>query len=247
MSRRAQFIAQLRGPGADSVQSHAPGKPPMTELRRAVLSALLGLSTYYGARAMGVGELHALMLGAVVSALRVVYSALRDRKFDLVAGFLVALDGISLAVGLLTRSPRAMLFSGHIAGVIFEIVVIGGLIMNKPITELIVSWIRPGWVEQHIAEHDWTPADAQAYHRMHMRVSLAIAILQAAHLIAVVPIILLLPVDISRAVLILVTIIGNVVVVAITIGFIGRFLLRHKTNHALTSDRSPDNTNSSKR
>jgi hypothetical protein len=110
--------------------------------------------------------------------------------------------------------------------------------MNKPITELIVSWVRPGWVEQHIAAHDWTAADAQAYHRMNMRLSLAVAILQIIHLIAVVPVILILPVDVARGVLPVISIIASIVIVAATLGCIGRFLLRHKTNHALASDRS---------
>jgi len=209
-------------------------KHPLTEPRRALLSAVLGLSTYYGARAIGASQLDALMVGAVVSAIRLAYSALRGRRFDAVACFLLVLDGVSLVVGLLTRSPRMMMFSNHIPGVIFGVFVLGGLAMNKPITELIVSWIRPGWVEQHIAEHDWTDSDAQAYHRMHMRLSLAIAILQIVHLAAVAVIILTMPVDVARGVLVVIAMIAGIIIVAITLGGIGRFLLRHKTNYAST-------------
>jgi hypothetical protein len=67
------------------------------------------------------------MVGAMVSAVRLAYSALRNRRFDPVAGFLVALDGFSLVVGLVTRSARMMMFSNHIPGAIFAIFVIGGL------------------------------------------------------------------------------------------------------------------------
>lgn len=73
-------------------------------LGHALVSAALGLGTYYGMRLLGASELHALMAAAVVSALRVVYTALRDKRFDIVAGFIMLMHGVTLVVALLTSS-----------------------------------------------------------------------------------------------------------------------------------------------
>jgi hypothetical protein len=86
------------------------------------------------------------------------------------------------------------MFGQHVPGVIFLAFVIGGLVVNRPITESLVAWLRPGWVRRHLAEHDWTNEDARAYHRLHMGLTLAVAATQTLHLAAATAVILTLPV-----------------------------------------------------
>ncbi|AKN15763.1 hypothetical protein MHAE_08013 [Mycobacterium haemophilum DSM 44634] len=57
---------------------------------------------------------------------------------------------------------------------VFEIFVIAGLIRNRPITESLIEWFRPGWVAHHITNHAWSEKDARAYHSTHMRLTLAL-------------------------------------------------------------------------
>lgn len=109
------------------------------ELRRALLSAAIGLSTYYLARALGAHELQALVLSAATSAVRVAYSAIRHRKFDVIACFLMLVNCTTVAVGFSTRSTTLTMLSGNIPGVFFGAFVIASLVAKRPATELIVS------------------------------------------------------------------------------------------------------------
>lgn len=205
-----------------------PRRPRFTELRRGLVSAALGMGAFYGARYLGASPLDALLISTVVSALRAIYSTLRNRTFDPIAWFLMLADGITVAVALLTRSPVWTMLGQHIPGVVFEMFVLVGLAMNRPATESLVAWIRPGWVQQHITQHRWTPADAHAYHRMHMRLTLAVAALQLLHLIAATVVILTLSVDIAKGAIGLLALTTDIAVLVIALGGIGRFLLRHK-------------------
>lgn len=75
-------------------------------------------------------------------------------------------------------------------------------------------------------QHDWTEDDARAYHRTHVRLTIAILVLHIAHLSAVVWAVLTLPPDGARAIQATTALISDVGVLAIAIGGITRFLLR---------------------
>ncbi len=46
--------------------------------------------------------------------------------------------------GLLSQSPVTTMFGQHIPGMVFGISLIASLIRNRPATELLVEWFRPG-------------------------------------------------------------------------------------------------------
>lgn len=201
------------------------------ELRRGVVSALLGLSAYYGCRLLGVPPLEALLVATVVSALRVLYSAWRIRAFEPIAGFILAMDGLTLAIGLLTQSPAIAMLGQHAPGVIIELFLVISLARNKPATETLLGWIRPGWVQQHIADHEWSDADAQAYHRTHLRLTQAVAVIQMLHLIAATIVIFTLDVDVAKATVGLLSLTSSLVNTTLILGGIGQFLRRHKLHN----------------
>jgi hypothetical protein len=205
-----------------------PTRSGYADLRRGLLSAALGLAAYYGSRALGAAPLDALLIGTLVCLVRALYSGLKDRRFDPIAWFLMLADAVTLAVGLCTQSPVLTMFGQHIPGVISLAFVIAGLVVKRPVTESLVSWLRPGWVQQHIADHDWTPADARAYHRMHVRLTLAVIAAQTLHLAVASVVILALPVDVAKGVLGALALATDVAVLGIALGGIGRFLLRHE-------------------
>jgi hypothetical protein len=105
--------------------------PGYSELRRGLISLIVGMGSYYGARYLGAAELAALMISTVVSALRVGYAAIRARRFDPIAAFLLAADGVTLVVGLASQSPVTTMLGSHIPGIVFEIFLIVGLIRNR--------------------------------------------------------------------------------------------------------------------
>jgi hypothetical protein len=204
---------------------HTPG---YGELRRGVLSLLLGMGSYYGARYLGAAALDALLISTAVSALRVGYAALRARRFDPIAAFLLAADSVTVVIGLLSQSPVITMFGQHIPGIVFEIFVIAGLLRHRPITESLINWFRPGWVHHHVANHTWTGTDAHAYHRTHMRLTFAVAIAQLLHLALATVVILALPVDIAKGLLGILALGTDAVVLVIALGGVGHFLRRHR-------------------
>lgn len=70
---------------ARAVTNPTTNSPGYSELRRGLISLLLGMGSYYGARYLGAPALDALLISTVVSALRVGYAALRARRFDPIA------------------------------------------------------------------------------------------------------------------------------------------------------------------
>jgi hypothetical protein len=203
--------------------------PGYSELRRGLISLIVGMGSYYGARYLGAAELSALVISTVVSGLRVGYAAIRARCFDPIAAFLLAADGVTVVFGLASQSPVITMLGSHIPGIVFEIFLIAGLIRSRPITESLIEWFRPGWVHHHIADHAWTENNANAYHRTHMRLTLAVAVAHTLHLTAATIVIFTLPVDIAKGLLGLLALGTDAIVLAIVLGGIGYFLRRFRT------------------
>ncbi|BAX99857.1 hypothetical protein MSTE_04564 [Mycobacteroides stephanolepidis] len=197
-------------------------------LGHALVSAALGLGTYYGMRLLGASELHALMAAAVVSAVRVIYTAVRDKRFDIVAGFIMLMHGATLAVALLTSSPQLAQLTHVVPVVLFGLFYIGSCLTKRPLTEVIIDLIRPGWV----ARHHWGDADLRAYHRMHVRLCVIVGSLELVQAAAMAGIILRYPVDIAQVVNGLLATAGSAARLAFVIAVIWVFLRRRGHHQA---------------
>lgn len=213
------------------MSGQAPRSTDRGELRRGIVSALLGLGAYYGCRALAIPPLEALLMATVVSAARVIYSAWRIRAFEPIAGFILAMDALTLAIGLLTQSPAIAMLGQHAPGVIIELFLIVSLARNRPATETMLNWIRPGWVARHIADHEWSQTDAQAYHRTHLVLTSTVAIIQLVHLVVATVVIFTLHPDIAKAVVGLLSLTSTLINITLILGVIGQFLRRHKAPH----------------
>lgn len=197
-------------------------------LGHALVSAALGLGTYYGMRLLGASELHALMAAAVVSALRVIYTALRDKRFDIVAGFIMLMHGATLVVALLTSSPQLAQLTHVVPVVLFGVFYIGSSLTKRPLTEVIIDLIRPGWV----ARHHWADADLRAYHRMHVRLCVIVGTLELVQAAVMAGIILRYSVDIAQVANGLLATVGSAARLAFVIAVIWVFLRRRGHHHA---------------
>ncbi len=197
-------------------------------LGHALVSAGLGLGTYYGMRLLGASELHALMAAAVVSALRVIYTAVRDKRFDIVAGFIMLMHGATLVVALLTSSPQLAQLTHVVPVVLFGLFYIGSCLTKRPLTEVIIDLIRPGWV----ARHHWADADLRAYHRMHVRLCVIVGTLELVQAAVMTGIILRYSVDIAQVANGLLATVGSAARLAFVIAVIWVFLRRRGHHHA---------------
>ncbi|CAM00733.1 hypothetical protein A8924_1807 [Saccharopolyspora erythraea NRRL 2338] len=81
----------------------------MKLLVTALADLLLPLVVYYGLRSAGAGEVPALLACALISLVRVGYGIVARRSADPVAVFVLAIVLVSLALFLVSGSPRALL------------------------------------------------------------------------------------------------------------------------------------------
>lgn len=197
-------------------------------LGHALVSAVLGLGTYYGMRLLGASELHALMAAAVVSAVRVIYTAVRDKRFDIVAGFIMLMHGATLVVALLTSSPQLAQLTHVVPVVLFGVFYIGSCLTKRPLTEVVIDLVRPGWV----ARHHWTDADLRAYHRMHVRLCVIVGTLELVQAAVMTGIVLRYSVDIAQVANGLLATVGSAARLAFVIAVIWVFLRRRGHHHA---------------
>lgn len=158
-------------------------------LRQVLVSVGPSLGTYYAMRALGQPEIHALIAATVVSGLQVLVKVVKNRKFDVLSGFLMFNFGLSLVIALVTSDARMAQVSNTIPGILLSLFFIGSAVVGKPLTELMIAKARPGRIEEIAAEHHWTEDNFRSYHRMHVHVSFwcgVISLLLAAISIAII-------------------------------------------------------------
>lgn len=169
-------------------------------LRQVLVSVGPSLGTYYAMRALGQPEIHALIAATVVSGLQVLVKVVKNRKFDVLSGFLMFNFGLSLVIALVTSDARMAQVSNTIPGILLSLFFIGSALIGKPLTELMLAKARPGRIEEIAAEHHWTEGNFRSYHRMHVHVSFWCGVISL--LLAAISIVIIysFSVDIAQAV-----------------------------------------------
>lgn len=95
------------------------------------------LVAYYGLRAAGASEYVALLTATVVSGLRVGYAAIKARKLDPFALYLLLTFGLSLAVGLVTHDPKSILVGNTLVNGIGGLIFLGSCVIGTPLTQVV--------------------------------------------------------------------------------------------------------------
>lgn len=91
------------------------------------------LGAYYGLRAAGgVSEYIALLSATVLAGIKVAYDAIKARRLDPFAGYLMLNFGLSLAVGLATSNARMLMVGDTLVGGIGALIFLGSCIIGKP-------------------------------------------------------------------------------------------------------------------
>ncbi|MFD6195384.1 VC0807 family protein [Mycobacteriaceae bacterium NPDC060252] len=169
-------------------------------LRQVLVSVGPSLGTYYAMRALGQPEIHALIAATVVSGLQVLVKVVKNRKFDVLSGFLMFNFGLSLVIALVTSDARMAQVSNTIPGILLSLFFIGSALVGRPLTELMIAKARPGRIEEIAAEHHWTEVNFRSYHRMHVHVSFWCGVISL--LLAAISIVIIysFSVDVAQAV-----------------------------------------------
>jgi hypothetical protein len=89
---------------------------------------------YYGARALGCSDYVSLLAGTVASALRLIWVAVRDRRVDAFAMFLMVLFGVGLALTFVTGDARFVLVKDSLTSFLAGLFFIGSCALGRPLT-----------------------------------------------------------------------------------------------------------------
>jgi uncharacterized membrane protein len=149
----------------------SPEAPPTTPPRsiRPVLRGVLldiapPLTAYYGLRALGQSEYVALLSATVLSGLKVTYDAIKARRLDPFAGYLLLTFGLSLAVGLATSDPKLLLSGNTLVNGIGALIFLGSYFVGTPLTRVVAERVHPAGDESD-------PDDEGLRRRLHVLLS----------------------------------------------------------------------------
>jgi len=116
-------------------------------IRGILLDIAPALIAYYGLRALGVSEYIALLSATVLAGGKVVYDALRARKLDPFAGYLMVNFGLSLAVGAATSDARMLMVGDTLVGGIGGVLFLGSCVIGTPLTYIVAERVQSAGVE----------------------------------------------------------------------------------------------------
>lgn len=132
-----------------------PARPQA--VRPVLLGVLLDigppLGAYYGLRAAGLSEYIALLTATVLAGIKVSVDAIRARRLDPFAGYLMLNFGLSLAVGLVTSDARMLMVGDTLVGGIGALIFLGSCVVGRPLTQVVAERVHgaPGPGEQDFA------------------------------------------------------------------------------------------------
>jgi hypothetical protein len=113
-------------------------------IRGILLDVAPPLIAYYGLRAAGASEYAALLTATVLAGTKVAYDAIRTRRLDPFAGYLMLNFGLSLAVGLSTSDARLLLAGTTLVGGIGGAVFLGSCVIGTPLTQVVAERLQGG-------------------------------------------------------------------------------------------------------
>jgi hypothetical protein len=190
---------------------------PRSPFRGIVADIAPPLIAYYGLRALGASEYTALLTATVLAGLKVSYDAIRARRLDPFAGYLMLSFGLSLAVGLATTDARLLLAGNTLVNGIGGLIFLGSCVIGKPMTQVVAERVETADSDE---AKDVSP-EATAYrHRVHVLLSamwgVGLLIGTAAHL----AVIFSTSVDVANAVTTVLSLVttGLLIVATIVIG-----------------------------
>lgn len=130
-----------------SVGAMTEDRPPKPSVRRALLPVLIDIApplvAYYGLRACGTSEYVALLSATVLSGVKVTYDAVKARRLDPFAGYLLLTFGLSLAVAFATTDPKLILAGNTIVNGVGSLVFLGSCVVGTPLTQVVAERVRP--------------------------------------------------------------------------------------------------------
>jgi len=128
---------------ASADQAGAPAAQPASASRRSALRGMvssmfwdvgLAVVAYYGLRLLGFDEYVALLAGTIASAGRITWVAVRARRLDAFAVFLLILFAVGLGLTFVTGDARFVLVKDSATSGVAGLIFLTSLAIGRPLT-----------------------------------------------------------------------------------------------------------------
>ncbi|WP_231514551.1 VC0807 family protein [Mycobacterium sp. URHB0044] len=163
-------------------------------LRMMLVDIAPPLIVYYGLRELGISEYLALLNATVLAGLKVAYDAVKARRLDPFAAYLMLNFGLSLAVGLATSDARMLMVGETFVGGIGALIFLGSCVIGTPLTQVVAARVHPDDEQtQEVGEDAFK-------HRVHVLLSAIWGVGLLVGMLASLAIILSLSVDVGKGV-----------------------------------------------
>jgi hypothetical protein len=214
----------------------AAADAPTTPNPKALLSLLLWevgppLAAYYALRLLGYGSYPALLAGAATAGLRLLYLALRKRKFDGFAAFLMTLFGVGVLLTFVTGDERFLVAKDSLNTGLAGLIFLGSCLARRPLTFTVVKRLA-GRDQDRLASLTAKWGDSPPFRRAIYVTSIGWGVGLLIDAAIRVPLVYLLPIDVAVGVSKLMHI-ATFGVLIIWTAWYGRRVERHGGRHAV--------------
>lgn len=184
---------------------------PLLMLRGLLLDVGLPVIAYYGLHLLGASDFTALLAASAVAAVRVVWTALRQRRFNAFATVMLLVYGVGLVLALATGDARTLLLrDSFVTASVGLVFLVTAWIGTRPLTLAASESFAPGKAADMAREYATNPH----VRRGHRLSSTVWGIGLIAEALLRVPIVYLLPVSVAvgaSEALLVVTLVGLMV------------------------------------
>lgn len=168
----------------------------ITILRGLFLDAGLALVAYFGMRIAGFAPYYALLAGALVAGLRILYGVVRDRRLEGFAAFMCAGFLIGTGLAFVTGSDRFLLLKDSFTTAILGLLFLGSCFAGRPFVYHASKRFRAaGGMEEAEWERKWR--DLPGFRRLFRSLTMVWAIAFLLEALVRVPLVYLLPIDLA--------------------------------------------------
>lgn len=140
-------------PGSGPIPGHGPGVA--SSLRPLAIDVAVPLGTYYLLHgAFGVSVWLSLALSSVGPAIRAISGIAIERKLNVLAGLMLAVNLAGIAVSLLTGDPRAMIAKDSLISSVIALAILASVLMRRPLMSAgLQPYLTRGVAERTAAWH----------------------------------------------------------------------------------------------
>lgn len=198
----------------------------------------LPLVAYYGLRLAGHSEQVALLAGAGLAALRIVWVAVRHRSFDGFAALLAMVLAVGLVLSFVTGDPKFILVKESFGTAAAALVLLASCASKMP---LVLVAVRAGSSKAKRAEIDQLRAEVPQFHRAFVLMSAVWGVGLLLEAVLRVPLVYLLPVDVMTGLSVVLLLAAISLLSLWTAWYANRVQARH-TNASRTPDATAPST-----